>query len=109
NASSRVYIHEHTPPPHTTALARRYDQAQWTHAFGLSNLAARTPHELAGSYKLHQWYFGKPPVAQTDPLILSPLSQLFLGIHMAGPNLTVETFKDGMFNSGTTGGGPTTP
>ena len=94
----------------TTALARRYDQEQWTHAFGLSNLSARTPRELAGSYQLHEWYFGKPPVAiNTNGIILPPLNQLFLGIHMAGPDLTVETFRDGLFNYPTSGGGPTTP
>lgn len=94
----------------TTALARRYDQAQWAHAFGLSNLSARTPRELAGSYKLHEWYFGSPPVAaNTNALIYVPVSQLLLGIHLAGPNLTPETFEAGMFNYPTSGGGPTTP
>ncbi len=94
----------------TTALARRYDPAQWTHAFGLSNLSARTPRELAGSYLLHEWYFGTPPAAaNTNALIFQPLTQLFLGIHHAGANLTPQTFEQGMFNSGTAGGGPTTP
>lgn len=94
----------------TTALARRYDQSQWAHAFGLSNLSARTPRELAGAYQLHEWYYGKPPVAvNTNGIILPPLNQLFLGIHMAGPDLTVETFRDGLFNYPTSGGGPTTP
>jgi hypothetical protein len=94
----------------TTALARRYDQEQWAHAFGLSNLAARTPRELAGSYLLHEWYFGRPPsAANTNAVIYSPVSQLFLGIHMAGANLTPESFKEGMFNYPTSGGGPTTP
>jgi hypothetical protein len=32
-----------------------------------------------------------------------------LGIHMAGPNLTPATFRDGMFNYPPSGGGPTTP
>lgn len=94
----------------TTALARLYDQEQWKSAFGVSNLAARTPRELAGSYQLHEWYFGRTPTApKTNALIYAPLSQLFLGIHMAGPDLTPQTFQAGLFAYPASGGGPTTP
>jgi hypothetical protein len=94
----------------TTALGRLYDQDQWAHAFGVSNLAARTPREISGSYQLHEWYYGKPPVAEkTSGVILPPLNQLFLGIHLAGPNLTPATYRDGLFAMPAAGGGPTTP
>ncbi len=94
----------------TTTLARLYDPNQWKSAFGVSNLAARTPRELAGSYRLHEWYFGRPPTAaKTDAVILPPLNQLFLGIHMAGANLTPATFEAGLFAYPASGGGPTTP
>ena len=94
----------------TTVLARLYDQGQWKSAFGVSNLAARTPRELAGSYQLHEWYFGRAPTApKTNALILAPLNQLFLGIHMAGPDLNPRTFEAGLFAYPASGGGPTTP
>lgn len=94
----------------TTRMARGYDQAQWKSAFGLSNLSARTPRELSGAYALHEWYFGRPPAApRTTALSFAPLSQLFLGIHMAGPELTPETYTAGLFNYPASGGGPTTP
>lgn len=94
----------------TTVLSRLYDQTQWKSAFGVSNLSARTPRELSGSYSLHEWYFGRPPTApKTNALIYAPLSQLFLGIHLAGPDLTPETYTAGLFNYPASGGGPTTP
>ena len=42
-------------------------------------------------------------------VILPPLSQLFLGIQLAGPDLTPETYRDGLFKAPASGGGPTTP
>jgi hypothetical protein len=94
----------------TTALGRLYDQDQWRHAFGVSNLSARTPREISGAYQLHEWYYGKPPVAaKTAGVILPPLQQLFLGIQLAGPDLTPETYRDALFKAPANGGGPTTP
>ena len=34
---------------------------------------------------------------------------MFTGIHMAGPDLTPETFRDGMWRTPPAGGGPTAP
>ncbi len=94
----------------TTVLGRKYDPEQWKHAFGISNLAARTPREQGEAWRLHQWYFGTPPAAaNTNALIYVPLQQLFLGIHMAGANLNANTFRDGMFNYPISGGGATSP
>ena len=94
----------------TTALGRLYDQGQWAHAFGVSNLSARTPREISGAYQLHEWYFGRPPTAaKTAGVILPPLSLLFLGVQLAGPDLNPETFKAGLFKAPASGGGPTTP
>lgn len=94
----------------TSALGRMYDQSQWAHAFGLSSLPARTPRELQTSWTLHEWYFGEAPKAQnTQALVFPEVSQLLLGVHLAGPDLTPETFRAGMFKLPPTGGGPTTP
>jgi hypothetical protein len=94
----------------TSTLGRLYDQEQWAHAFGVSNLAARTPREISGAYQLHEWYFGTPPVASKNAaVILPPLSQLFLGIQLAGPDLNPQTYQAGLFAAPASGGGPTTP
>ncbi|CAN5625852.1 hypothetical protein BH24ACT4_BH24ACT4_23040 [soil metagenome] len=94
----------------TTALGRRYDPAQWEHAFGLSNLAGRQPRKDQGQWRLYEWYYGEEPEAQLTSGVIFPTVQLMMiGIHMAGPNLTPETFQGGMFSYPPTGGGPTTP
>ncbi len=94
----------------TTVLGRFYEPNQWRHAFGLSNLGVRTKLELQEPYRLHLWYYNQKPVAsRTTALIYPPLFQIFLGIHMAGPKLSAETFKAGLFNYPESGGSVTSP
>ncbi len=94
----------------TTTLGRTYDPLQWVHAFGLSNLPGRRPIEQQEQWRLHEWYFGEEPEARlTSGVVYPSVAQMMLGIHMAGPNLTPETFQGGMFSYPPTGGGPTTP
>lgn len=94
----------------TTTLGRTYDPAQWAHAFGVSNLAGRRPIEQQEQWRLHEWYYGDTPDAALTSGIIWPFVQLLMtGIHMAGPNLTPETFRDGLFAYPPSGGGPTTP
>ncbi len=94
----------------TTALGRQYDNTQWAHAFGVSNLAGRKPLETQDQWRLHEWWFGEEPEAKLTSGVVYPYVQLLmLGIHMAGPNLTPETFQGGMFSYPPSGGGPTTP
>jgi len=99
-----------TPLVDTTVLGRFYEPNQWKHAFGLSSLGVRTPQKMQEPYRLHEWYYGQKPAAEkTSALIYPTIAQLMLGIHMAGPKLTPETFKAGMFHYPESGGGVTTP
>jgi len=94
----------------TTVFGRLYDQRQWAHAFGVSALPARVPQTEAEVWKLYEWYYGEEPQARgTIGVINAPVSIFMLGVHMAGPNLTPETFRDGLFNYPPTGGTPTSP
>ncbi|WP_254126895.1 hypothetical protein [Aquihabitans sp. G128] len=94
----------------TTVFGRRYDQKQWAHAFGISSLPARLPQDQGEAWRLHVWYTGKEPVApKTVAVLWEPIRLLALGIHLAGPDLTPETFRDGMFSYPPTGGTPTAP
>ena len=94
----------------STAVARLYDQQQWAHAFGLSSLPVRTPREIGDAWRLHEWWFGTPPAAQTTaPIILANLSLLYSGLQMAGPDLNVDKYQAGMFHLPEAGGGPATP
>lgn len=94
----------------TTALGRQYDATQWAHAFGVSNLAGRKPLAQQDQWRLYEWYYGEEPEARlTTGTIWPSVQLLMLGIHMAGPNLTPETFQGGLFSYPPSGGGPTTP
>lgn len=94
----------------TTALARNYDQDQWAHAFGVSTLPVRTPHDDADAYRIYNWFFGEMPEANKTAGVFYPnLLQLFQGIQMAGPKLTPQTFAGGMFRLPPAGGDPGAP
>lgn len=89
----------------TTAVARLYDQEQMAHAFGASSSPARTAPELSEPWRLYSWWFGTSPPSAKTLLFWAPVvQQLFLGIHMAGPHLSPETFAGGLFNYPPTGG-----
>jgi hypothetical protein len=82
----------------TAAFARRYDQEQWAHAFGISFLTARidpaVSEEVETEYNPVAWYLGETLEAYPN---LLDLGRLFIGIHLAGPELTPETYRDAMF------------
>ena len=81
----------------TTIFSRTYDQQQWAHAFGPSNLFARISSEVAGSGFLYKWYYGQPPPAQQSALILPNLQLLYGGVQGAGPGLTPQMFQQVLF------------
>ncbi len=78
-----------------TALARRYDQKQWAHAFGISYLVARVdPDEVQKEGNPVSWYLGKTLDAYPN---IFDLGLMFSGIQLAGPDLTPDNFRAGMF------------
>jgi hypothetical protein len=83
----------------TNAFARTFDQQQWASAFGISALYVRTPPEDAIAHVLWDWYHGgMPPAEDTSQLLWPQPSLFFTGLQAAGPNLTPETFRDGLFS-----------
>lgn len=84
----------------TTIFGRTYDQQQWRHAFGPSNLFARISPTVAGSGYLYRWFFGgAEPPAQQSALLLPNLQLLYAVLQGAGPDLTHERFRDVIFNA----------
>jgi hypothetical protein len=82
----------------TAFFARIYDKEQWGHAFGLGLLAARGPNNQAEYARAYQAEYGTaPPATSAAPVIYAELQQIFTGIMMAGPKLTPETYRDGLF------------
>jgi hypothetical protein len=77
-------------------VGQLYDQSQWKHAFGLSNLGEQQPQGASYAYAAfksvdpdHEPIFGAE-------LLYSFFYMLATGIHMAGPHLTPASFAAGM-------------
>jgi|CXWL01.1.fsa_nt_gi hypothetical protein len=86
------------------AFARKYDQQQWAHAFGVTQLAVRTNPETIGYYSIYQWFTGGPPPAGDTIGVIQPNAAVFFAVAQAvGPDLTHENWKAALFASeGTT-------
>ncbi len=102
-ATSQEYFPEWVIGPSVlvdvTAFARTYDQQQWAHAFGISYLTARIEPEKDDSWALYEWFKGTPPPADDTAGVIIPGPLVFFSaLQAAGPNLTPETFRDGIFS-----------
>jgi hypothetical protein len=96
----------------TNMFGRQYDQEQMVRAFGISQLAAPVDQDLQEYIRLYRWYFGEdtmPPAANQYGVLAPPAVWLAAGLHMAGPDLTPETFARGLFRVPPLAGGATTP
>jgi hypothetical protein len=82
----------------TAVFGRTYDQRQWAHAFGVSLLPARTSGTADQFSQILVWQSGKPPIASTyQALVQAPLI-FFTGVHLAGPDLTADTFRRALYS-----------
>ena len=77
-------------------VGQLYDQEQWSHAFGLSALGKLEPLRGSFGYQAYKSVRKDEPALIVDLLYYS-FYLLAIGVHMAGPNLTPETFEKGMF------------
>lgn len=96
----------------TNVFGRNYNQEQMAHAFGVSMLPAATEQEIGTAWSMYKWYFGEdaePRAKAQYAIIAATPPAIALGIHMAGPNLSAETFALGLFRVPPAGGGPTAP
>lgn len=90
-------------------FGRTYDQEQWQHAFGLALTPSRTNEDADDAYNFYRWGHGEDPPNNTYGVIIVDPTILFLGIQMAGPDLTPESFQAGLFRSPILGGNPLAP
>jgi hypothetical protein len=82
----------------TNVFARKFDQKQWVHAFGLQLVPARIPQKQQDAYTLHQWWFNNaaPPDQNAYAVVKGDVETLFDGLQLAGPHLTPQAFKFGL-------------
>ncbi len=91
----------------TTIFARGADPEQWKNGFGISLPSARGERSTNGAFRIWDWAYGGSPPNNTANVLEPPLRTMFTGIHLAGADLTPETFRDGLFRYPVSGGGPT--
>jgi ABC-type branched-subunit amino acid transport system substrate-binding protein len=92
----------------TSLFARLTDMQQWKNGFGISLIGARGAQETDGAFRIWDWaYGGLPPNNTANVINPGMLWSVFPGIHLAGPELTPETFRDGLLRYPPAGGGPT--
>jgi hypothetical protein len=77
-------------------VAATYNQAEWRNAFGVAGIPIASG-EMAPwpQYWFYLWYYGNSD--NQDGPAHSEATIIFSGIHAAGPHLTVESFRDGVF------------
>jgi hypothetical protein len=91
----------------TTLFARQTDVSQWKNGFGMALIGARGERSTNGAFQIYEWAFGREPQNNTVNAFEPQLRTMFNGIHLAGPDLNPETFRDSMLRYPTSGGGPT--
>lgn len=93
----------------TSIFARSYDQEQWAHAFGVALTPGRVPQNINAAYSLYQWFHGSPPPNNTYGVISPSVSEFARGLTLAGPKLTPQALRDGLFRYPPSGGDPVNP
>ncbi len=93
----------------TTIFGRLTDGEQWKNGFGVSTNPTRGAVEATEAFNIYDWAYGELPPSNTARVIEPPVRTIFNGIHMAGPDLNPETFRDAMFRLPPAGGSPASP
>ena len=79
-------------------LGQFYDQDQWQFAYGQSFLSDIFQGTDSESYRAYKKMRPQDEPAVTRDMYYYNFLMLFIGLQMAGPNLTPETFQAGMFS-----------
>lgn len=88
-------------------FARGYDPNQWTNGFGIAPAVTTSERKLVTAYVIYDWAFGEEPPSNIYASLEPSMRHFFSGVHLAGPELTIESFRDAMFRKPPSGGGPT--
>ena len=91
----------------TAITARLFiDQNQWGAAFGIGLVPPlEQPTEISERSQIYEWaYGGQPEDDATNGQIYLLAKSIMAGIHLAGPNLTPETFRNALFGMQPKGG-----
>jgi hypothetical protein len=81
----------------TAVFGRQYDQRQWRNAIGVTLLPTRQADDVDELATILVWQTGRGPIAKTFRLLVQAPLLFFTGVHLAGSDLTPDTFRAGLF------------
>jgi hypothetical protein len=81
----------------TDIFGQFYNQDEWHHAFGISLIGPQQPVRASLGYRAYKSVRNDEPSMAVD-LLYYFMYVIAIGIEMAGPDLTPQTFQQGMFN-----------
>jgi len=91
----------------TAVTARLFiDQSQWSQAFGIGLVPPlEQPTSISERSVIYRWAYGREPADDaTNGQVYLLAKNIMAGIHLAGPNLTPETFRNALFTMKPKGG-----
>ena len=79
----------------TDIVGQLFDQTDWAHAFGITYAGPTLPKAATLGYAAYKSVRSDEPANEVD-LIYAQMYEIAIGIQMAGPDLTPQTFQQGM-------------
>jgi hypothetical protein len=77
-------------------VGQLFDQSEWSHAFGVSFDGATVPKDDTFGYAAYKSIDPSSEPANAVDLIYAQMYEMAIGIQMAGPDLTPQSFQNGM-------------
>jgi hypothetical protein len=77
-------------------VGQLFQQSEWAHAFGVSYNGVTLPKQQTFGYAAYKQVSPGSEPANAVDIIYAQMYEMALGIQMAGPNLTPQSFESGM-------------
>jgi hypothetical protein len=77
-------------------VGQLFQQSQWAHAFGVSFNGPTLPKQQTFGYAAYKQVSPNSEPANSVDIIYAQMYEMAIGLEMAGPNLTPQSFENGM-------------
>jgi len=77
-------------------VGQLFQQSEWSHAFGVSFNGPTLPKQQTFGYAAYKQVSPSTEPANAVDIIYAQMYEMAIGLQMAGPNLTPQTFESGM-------------
>jgi hypothetical protein len=77
-------------------VGQLFQQSEWSHAFGVSFNGPTLPKQQTFGYAAYKQVSPNTEPANSVDIIYAQMYEMAIGLQMAGPNLTPQSFENGM-------------